>query len=105
MIRDLFGTFAVLVVLSSALLVSACVTDPAKPEILTRVQTVTVTKEVPVPCVSESEIPPETPTSFPDQPADSYRNASAASADYREMFTENRKLRAILVKCTKGAEQ
>lgn len=87
-----------------AVVLAGCATDKVKPQLVERVRTVTVTKTVPVPCVEASEIPSESQTAFPPQPADSARNASAASADYMSLFDENQKLRAILVKCTKVAE-
>lgn len=80
------------------LLLAACAPLPTKP-IERQVETVTVEKPVPVPCIAAADIPPKTPTVM-DPKADAARKAAAAYVDMHNLVQENDTLRALLVQCS-----
>lgn len=77
-----------------------CAEAAPKP-VAVQVRTVEVPKLVPVPCVDAADIPAQAPTAMPDPKADAARLAAGASADLHNLVTENAKLRALLLPCTK----
>ena len=87
------------------MLLLGCQTAQKVPEITTNVKTVVVTKMVPVPCIEEDEIPSEYVSQMPEPSTDVAKKSAGASLDVRKLMERDKKMRALLIKCTTLPEE
>jgi hypothetical protein len=84
----------------ATLLLTACAADPSKPDAVRPVETVTVERPVPVPCLKASDIPARpVPTSIDTNAAGTEQLAAAAIADLRRYDLYAKEADAVMRKC------